>query len=93
MRRIVFDIETCAAPFDTLSESQKEYILRASDKEKDELLKIEKREDAIRYLSLYPFTAKVIAIGVYDVEKEKSYVYYESLTPEEWSNPEKNVSY
>ena len=35
MRKIVFDIETCAFPFESLSESQQEYLLRYTDKEKD----------------------------------------------------------
>jgi len=93
MRRIVFDIETCADPFDKLSESQQEYLLRAAEKEKDELLRSAKKDDAVRYMSLYPFTARVISIGIYDVEKEKSFVYYESAEPEEWSSSEKNVTY
>ena len=35
MRKIVFDIETCAYPFESLAESQKEYLLRYADKEPD----------------------------------------------------------
>ena len=49
--------------------------------------------DAIRYLSLYPFTAKVVAIGLYDVEKNKSFVYYENDKLEEWSSEENNTQY
>jgi 3'-5' exonuclease len=92
-RRIVFDIETCSFPFESLAESQQEYLLRYAEKETDEELKIQKQDDAIRYLSLYPFTAKVIAIGIYDILKEKSYVYYENETEEEWFNEEKNIHY
>ena len=93
MRRIVFDIETCAVPFESLSESQQEYLLRYAETEKDQELRLLKRDDAMRYMSLYPFTAKVVAIGIYDIEKEKSYVYYESQSGEEWTSQEKNVSY
>ncbi|HSP88253.1 MAG TPA: ribonuclease H-like domain-containing protein [Ignavibacteriaceae bacterium] len=92
MRKIVFDIETCSFPFETLSESQQEYLLRYAEKEIDGKIKEIKIDDAIRYTSLYPFTAKLISIGIYDVEKEKSYVYYESNQPEEWIS-EKNVHY
>ena len=92
-RKIVFDIETCSFPFESLSESQQEYLLRYAEKETDEGLKIQKKDDAVRYLSLYPFTAKVIAIGIYDVLKEKSYVYYENGIEEEWFNEEKNIHY
>lgn len=91
MRRIVFDIETCSFPFESLSESQQEYILRYAEKEKDDELRKEKSDEAIRYLSLYPYTAKVIAVGIFDVEKEKSYVYFEG--EEEWEVAEKNIQY
>lgn len=93
MRRIVFDIETCGYPFESLSESQQEYLLRYSEKETEEDRKSQKRDEAIRYLSLYPLTAKVIAIGIYHIEKEKTYVYYEDDNNEEWVNEEKNISY
>ena len=92
MRKIVFDIETCAFPFDTLSESQQEYLLRYAEKEIDGKVKELKTDEAIRYTSLYPLTAKLISIGIYDVNNEKSYVYYESENPEEWVS-EKNVHY
>ncbi len=93
MRQIVFDIETCSFPLETLSESQREYLLRYAEKEKDEEVKDQKVDDAIRYLSLYPFTAKVIAIGIYDIEKEKSFVYYESKKEEEWISESKKIHY
>lgn len=93
MRRIIFDIETCAYPVESLSESQQEYLLRYSEKEAEADKKSQKRDDAIRYLSLYPLTAKIIAIGIYHVEKEKTYVYYESSESEEWNAEEKNVCY
>ncbi len=91
MRRIVFDIETCSFPFESLSESQREYILRYAEKEKDKETRKEKSDEAVRYLSLYPYTAKVIAVGIFDVEKEKSFVYFEG--EEEWEVPEKNIQY
>ncbi len=85
MRKIIFDIETSSFPFDSLSESQQEYLLRYVEKEKDSATKAEKTDEAIRYMSLYPFTAKVISIGIYDIDKEKSFVYYESEKEEEWA--------
>lgn len=93
MRTIIFDIETSAFPFESLSESQQEYLLRYAEKVKDEELKNEKIDEVIRYLSLYPFTAKVVAIGIYDVDKEKAFVYYESENEEEWFSEEKNIHY
>ncbi len=93
MRQIVFDIETCSFPFESLSESQQEYLLRYAEKEKDDTLKDQKVEEAIRYLSLYPFTAKVIAIGLYDIQKEKSFIYFESSTEEEFVSESMDIHY
>jgi len=93
MRRIVFDIETCAYPFETLYESQREYLLRYADKEPDPEKRQMMIDDAVRYTSLYPFTSKCIVIGIYDVEKEKSYVYYESQKNEEWTSEDGKVQY
>ena len=93
MKKIVFDIETSSFPFESLSESQQEFILRYAEKEKDEIIKCQKADDAIRYLSLYPFTAKVIAIGLYDVLKGKLFVYYESNEEEEWASESADVQY
>lgn len=93
MRRIVFDIETCAYPFETLSESQREYLLRYADKEPNPEKRQMMIDDAVRYTSLYPHTSKCIVIGIYDIEKEKSYVYYESEKKEEWKNEDENVFY
>ena len=92
-RRIVFDIETCSFPFESLSESQQEYLLRYANRENDPEIKDQRESDAIRYMSLYPFTAKVVAIGIYDILKKKSYVYYENDKEEEWFNEEKNIHY
>jgi hypothetical protein len=93
MRRIIFDIETSSVPFESLAETQQEYLLRYAEKESDEKVKVLKVDEAIRYTSLYPFTAKLIAVGIYDVHNEKSYVYYESSREEEWFSEEKKVHF
>lgn len=93
MRKLVFDIETCSYPFESLSESQREYLLRYAEKETDPDKKQQMTDESIRYTSLYPFTAKCIAIGMHDVNKEKSVVYYESVKEEEWSNEDNLVKY
>ncbi|MFA4923860.1 MAG: hypothetical protein WC557_06675, partial [Ignavibacteriaceae bacterium] len=90
MRQIVFDIETSGCKLTDLSESQQEYLLREALKETDESIRQQKTDDAERFLSLYPFTAKVVAIGMFDVQNEKSFVYYEIAeggeTEEEWES-------
>lgn len=93
MRQIVFDIETSGCKLTDLSESQQEYLLRDALKETDESLRQQKTDDAERFLSLYPFTAKVVAIGMFDVQNEKSFVYYESDTEEEWQSEDDKVNY
>ncbi len=93
MRRIVLDIETCAYPFDSLSESQQEYLLRYAEKETDPGKKQVQTDQAIRYTSLYPLTAKCVAIGIYDIDKNKSFVYYESEEAEEWFSEDEKVHY
>ena len=93
MRKIVFDIETSAYPFENLTESQQEYLLRYAEKETDPDKKETQINEAIRYTSLYPLTAKCIAIGILEVEKEKSFVYYESKKSEEWYSEDKQVHY
>ncbi|MBT8387714.1 MAG: ribonuclease H-like domain-containing protein [Ignavibacteria bacterium] len=93
MRKIIFDIETCAYPFESLSESQQEYLLRYAEKETDPDKKQLQIDEAIRYTSLYPLTAKCIAIGIFDVEKQKSFVYYESDEKEEWNCEDDKVHY
>jgi hypothetical protein len=83
MRRLVFDIETARYPFEDLTESQQEYLLRPAQKEDDDEKRAAMEEELKRFTSLYPFTAKLLAIGFLDVEKEKTYVYYHSDEPEE----------
>jgi DNA polymerase elongation subunit (family B) len=93
VRRIVFDIETCAFPFESLSESQQEYLLRYAEKETDPNKKQEQTDQAIRYTSLFPLTAKCVSIGIYDIDKNKSFVYYESEEEEEWFSEDKQIHY
>jgi len=93
MRNIIFDIETSAYPFESLSESQQEYLLRYAEKETDPGKKQAQIDEAIRYTSLYPLTAKCIAIGMFDIEKQKCFVYYENSKIEEWKSEDDKIQY
>ena len=93
MRQVVFDIETSRYDLKELSESQQEYLLREAEKEEDPELRQKKTDEAERLLSLFPFTAKVIVIGFFDVQKEKSYVIYETETEEDKWESESGVVY
>ncbi len=91
--KLVIDIETTAFPLESLSESQQEFIFRYADQEKDEDLRSDKREEAIRYLNLYPFTAKAIVIGMLNPDDGKSVILFEGNENDAWVCEEKNIQY
>jgi DNA polymerase elongation subunit (family B) len=68
-------------------------LLRYAEKEGDPDKKQEQTDQAIRYTSLYPLTAKCVAIGIYDIDKNKSFVYYESEEAEEWFSEDEQIHY
>lgn len=90
---LVFDIETTGYDFDSLAESQQEFLLRYAEHEKDISKKEEMMDDAKRFLSLYPLTAKVIAIGMLNTQTEKEMILYEGETDEDIIIEEKNIKY
>jgi len=91
--KLIFDIETVGTDLEELSESQQEYLLRYAEKEKDELQKKEKSEEAVRYLSLYPWTAKVVCIGFLNAESGNSFILYEGEEDAEFEQDEKRIKY
>ena len=91
--KIILDIETAGYDFDSLTESQQEFILRYAEKEKEEEVKIEKRDEAIRYLSLYPFTSKIITLGLLNIESGKSNILYLDNQSDEYENEDNTVKY
>ena len=60
-RYLIFDIETIPQDFETLSQSQQEYILRNAESEEDK----EKKKSE---MALSPITARVICIGLQIME-------------------------
>lgn len=91
--RLIFDIETAGCKFESLSETQQEFLFRYAEKEKDEDLRQEKREEAIRYLNLYPFTASICSIALLNIDTEKILVLYKSDDEEKWEVTEKKLKY
>jgi hypothetical protein len=57
MHHLIFDIETAAIPFDHFDPTQQEFLVRGSRNE-------EERQRQIDMMSLNPFTAQVVAIGM-----------------------------
>ncbi|MCP5062328.1 MAG: 3'-5' exonuclease [Ignavibacteriae bacterium] len=94
---LIFDIETVGFELENLAESQQEFLLRYAEKEKDEILREEKKDEVARYLSLYPYTAKIISIGLLNTETEGTLVIYSSSSTseenEDWEVEEKNIKY
>lgn len=90
---LVFDIETVGVNFETLAESQKEFLLRYTDAEEDPHKKEELVEETKRYLSLYPYTSHIVAIGMLNTDTKNSMVLYEGSENDEWTSEEKNVKY
>ena len=71
MPKIVFDVETVGADFETLDETAQEYFLKFADTP-------EKIQEAKDSLSFFPLTAQIVAIGMLEVETEKGLVYYQN---------------
>lgn len=90
---IVLDIETVGFDMENLSESQREFLLRYAEKEVNPQQRKEKIDETERYLSLYPFTANLICIGLLNTETEGSIVLFKSESEEEWGVEEKKITY
>lgn len=90
---IVLDIETVGFDLINLAESQQEFLLRYAPKENENSEKEEKLKETERYLSLYPYTAKVIAISLLNTKTEGILVLFDDTDEPEWKVEEKNITY
>ncbi len=91
--KLVFDIETVGYNFESLEESQQEFILRYSEKETRQEEREKLKLEAIRYLSLYPLTAKVVSIGMLNTETQNTLVLFEGTEVKEWQSEETGIRY
>lgn len=71
MNRIVFDIETLAFPLESFDQVQQDYLMKFAGND-------EEREEATRRMSLNPFTARIIAIGMINPDSSQGKVLYEA---------------
>ena len=71
MNKVVFDIETLAYPLESFDEQQQEYLLKFAKTEVE-------RAEAIQKLSLTPFTARVLAIGMLNPDSNQGKVFYDA---------------
>lgn len=90
---LVFDIETVGTEFETLSETQQEFLLRFAEQETESAKKETMIENTKRCLSLYPFTAKIVCLAMMNTDTSKTLVLFDKNTQESWESEEENVIY
>lgn len=86
MSRLVFDIETSGYPFESLDPERQEYLLKFAETE-------EEREDAIKKINLYPYTALVACIGMLNVDSLKGEVLVNAPGMEPWESEDGAVQF
>lgn len=93
MKTLIFDIETVGYPFESFDEFQREYLMRFAEMEETEEKRKIKREEAIRYLNLSALSAQIVAIGMYDVEREKGLTLFQSEEDEEFKSEDEHFTF
>lgn len=79
MNKLVFDIETVGEDFDALDETTQEVLTRWIRKEAESEEEYQNAlNDLKKGLGFSPLTGQIVAIGVYDVEKDKGAVYFQA---------------
>ncbi len=71
MSRVVFDIETVGADFDSLEPSTQEYLLKWAETE-------EEKTQVKESLAFYPLTGEIVAIGMLNPDSNKGAVYFQT---------------
>jgi len=66
--KLVFDIETIGADFETLDKISQEYFLKYAEDDK-------KQEEIKEQLGFYPLTGEIVAIGVLNPDTNKGIIY------------------
>lgn len=76
MARLVFDIETSAAPLESFDEVQQEYLFRDAEKLEDETARAQRRLDITRLLNLWPLTSRVLCIAMLNADTSRGQVLF-----------------
>ena len=76
MATLVFDIETSALPLENFDEEQQEYLFRETEKIGDAVAKEAKREEIMRFMSLWPFTSQVVCVSMLNAESLRGQTIY-----------------
>lgn len=94
MSKLVFDIETIGEDFEILDETTQDVLTRWIKKESTSEIEYQKYlTDLKNGLGFSPLTGEIVAIGVYDVEKEKGAVYFQAPDESVENSEEKNIKY
>jgi len=86
MGRVIFDIETVGADFDSLDPAVREYLLKWAENEQEQ-------ERVKESLSLYPLTGEIIAIGMINPDTNKGAVYFQAPGAEHRPFEEDGIHY
>jgi len=86
MSRIILDIETSGADFDSLEPAIQSYLLRWVEAPED----VQKVKES---LSFYPVTAEIIALGMLNPDSNKGRVYFQSPAQKITSFEEDGIVY
>lgn len=86
MSRVVFDIETVGRDFDSLDEEIQEYFLKGAASDDEEL-------EIRSSLGLYPQTAEIVALGMFNPDSRKGMVHYQAPGHPRESFQEEGIEY
>jgi DNA polymerase elongation subunit (family B) len=83
MARLVFDIETSGLPLETFDDSQQEYLFRETEKISDAGARDLRRAEIQQLFNLWPLTARVVCIGMLNVDTLRGQVLFTAEDHEE----------
>lgn len=94
MAKLVFDIETVGEDWDSLDETSQHMLTRwiekESDGEDDYAARLAEVKDG---LGFSPLTGSIVALGVYDPDRERGCVYYQAPDAEHKESEEGNIKF
>lgn len=94
MGKLVFDIETIGENFELMDETTQEILTRWIKKESDSEEEYSNAlADLKNGLGFSPLTGQIVAIGVYDVDKNKGAVYFQAPDGSISDSEEDNIKF
>ncbi len=94
MSKLVFDIETIGEDFETLDETTQKALTYWIEKQAQTQQEADKQFVEVKNnLGFSPLTGQIVAVGVYDVEKDKGAVYFQAPQAEISDSEEDNIKF